>query len=126
MTRVAFAIARSVAPCIRTGWGSSTIDDAFGASYIVWGEVRPSNMVTKGAAGDGRYAGEDTTDAAVAMEEAMLVCPDLIEAVSEPLLVTSGVAVAIMDVFLKGNEGELEFNIDMPRELSTLLAALRL
>ena len=125
MTRVAFAIARSVAPCIRTGWGSSPTDNAVVASYVVWGEVMPSSMVTRGAAGDGRYAGEDTTDRAVVIEEAMLVCSDLIEAVSEAL-VMSEAAVAILDDFLEGDEGKLEFNIDMPRELNTFLAAPRL
>ena len=54
----------------------------------------------------------------------MLVCPDLIEVVSEAL-VRSEASVAIMDGPLEDDEGELEFN-DMPRELNTLLAALRL
>jgi hypothetical protein len=58
------------------------------------------------------------------MEEAMLVCPDLIEVVSEAL-VTSEASVAIMDGPLEDDEGKPEFN-DMPRELNTLLAALRL
>ena len=83
--------------------------------------------MTKGAAGDRRnegWAGEDTTDTAVDMEEAMLVCPDLIEVVSEAL-VRSEASVAIMDGPLEDDEGEPEFN-DMPRELNTLLAALRL
>ena len=79
-------------------------------------------MVTGGAAGDGRYAGDDTTDTAVVMEEAILVCPDLIDAVSESL-VTSDVTVAIVDDILEDNEGVLAFNIDMPRESNTLLAA---
>ena len=60
-------------------------------------------MVTGGAAGDGRYAGDDTTDTAVVMEEAMLVCPDLIEVVSE-VLVTSEAVVAIIDDFLEDDE----------------------
>ena len=81
-------------------------------------------MVTRGAAGDGRYAGDDTTDTAVVMEEAMLVCPDLIELVSE-VLVISELEVAVAD-FLEDDEGEPEFNIGIPRELKTLLAAFRL
>ena len=95
------------------------------ASCVVWGEARLSSTVTRGAAGDGRYGGDDTTDAAVVMEEVMPVCPDLIDIVSEAL-VTSEVAVAIVDDFLEDDEGGPEFNIDMPRALNTLLAALRL
>ena len=82
-------------------------------------------MVTSGAAGDGRYAGDDTIEAVVVMEEAMLVCPDLIEAVSEAL-VMSEAGVAIIDGFLEDDEREPEFNIDIPRGLNTLLVALRL
>ena len=83
-------------------------------------------MVTSGAAGDGRYAGDDTIEAVVVMEEAMLVCPDLIEAVSEALVMMSEAGVAIIDGFLEDDEREPEFNIDIPRGLNTLLVALRL
>lgn len=57
------------------------------------------------------------------MEEVMLVCPDLVEVVSETLL-----AWEVADVIMgfEDDEGAPEFNIDMPRELNTLLAALRL
>jgi len=77
MTRVAFAIAPSVAPCIIIGCGSSLIDDALVAAYVVWGEVKPSNMVTRGAAAEGKNEG-GTMDTAVDMEEGMSVRPDLI------------------------------------------------
>jgi hypothetical protein len=58
------------------------------------------------------------------MEEGILLCPDMIEAVSE-VLVTSEAVVAIVDDLLE-DDGEPEFNIDMPKEFNTLLAALRL
>ena len=83
-------------------------------------------MVTRGAAGEGRHegwAGEDTIDMVVVVEEAMSVCPDLMEAVSEVLVTPAGTG-AIMDGCLEDDDG---VNIDdMPRELNTLLAALRL
>jgi hypothetical protein len=74
-----------------------------------------SETVKRGDQGQlemGEYVGDDTTDTAVAMEEAMLVCPDLIEVVSEAL-VTPEAAVAIIDGFLEDDEGEPEFNIDI-------------
>ena len=64
-------------------------------------------------------------ETAVDMEEAMLVCPDLMEAVSG-VLVTSEASATIMDRLLVEDEGGSEFNIDMPREVNTVLAALRL
>ena len=94
----------------------------------MWGEVKPSDMVTIGAAVEGKNdggTGGDTMDTAVDMEEGMSVRPDLIEAVSEPL-VTSKASVAIMGCLLEDDTGGPGFNIDMPRELKTLLAALRL
>lgn len=83
-------------------------------------------MVTGGAAGDGRYEawmGEDTTDMADVIEEVKLVCSDLIEVVSEAL-VTSEATVAMTDCFFEDDEEEPEFNMDMPRELNTVLGDL--
>jgi len=128
ITRVALAMALSVAPWTRICGGSSANDGAFD---IVLGELKSSiTVVMRGTAGEGANDGCMGDDiCGVAFDsEAPRVCPDLpdvTEAVSE---VVAGMSSdAFTCAFVAGvGDGVVGLRIEIPRFPKTLLADLRL